>query len=114
MFLMIIAGLIGSLMGWLAREIMKWFAGVYDGMFYNVMCVEVNFKDIINAGNFNLTGLYQAIYTFAIALLMMFFVKKMLETYMAWSNRRSRNITFDNFNRFPKSINYYDMLWFYL
>lgn len=114
MMFLLISGLIGTLLGWIAQALMSWFSGVYDAMFYNVMCVEVNFKDVLSAGTFNLTGLYQAIYTFAIALLMMFFVKKMLETYMAWSNRRSRNITSYNFNRILKSTNNYDLFWIHL
>jgi len=59
-----------------------WFNKVSNDMFFNAMCVEINFNDM----NFNISGIYRAIYTFAIALLMMFFIKKMIETYMAWSN----------------------------
>ena len=82
----LVTALIISLLGFIVKMLMTWFLSVYSAMFYNAMAVETLFYDIIDNGSFNLTGLYQAIYTFAIALLIMFFVKKLLETYMAWSN----------------------------
>lgn len=45
--------------------------------------IEINFR---NLENFNIGGLYNAIYTFAITLLVMFFIKKLIETYLAWTN----------------------------
>ena len=44
--------------------------------------IEINFR---NLENFNIGGLYNAIYTFAIAVLIILFIKKMIETYLAWS-----------------------------
>lgn len=82
----VVTTLLVSLLGYIAKEVMTWFLGVYYTMFYSAMAVETLFYDVIDSGLFNLSGLYQAIYTFAIALLIMFFVKKLLETYMAWSN----------------------------
>lgn len=45
--------------------------------------IEINFR---NLENFNVGGLYNAIYTFAIAVLIILFIKKMIETYLAWSS----------------------------
>lgn len=45
--------------------------------------IEINFR---NLENFNVGGLYNAIYTFAIAVLIVLFIKKMIETYLAWSS----------------------------
>jgi hypothetical protein len=45
--------------------------------------IEINFR---NLENFNIGGLYNAIYTFAIAVLIILFIKKMIETYLAWSS----------------------------
>lgn len=83
----IITALLALLLGWIIKYIMTWFLGIYAEMFYNAMAVETTFYDVIDGGYFNLNGLYHAIYTFAIALLVMIFIKKLLETYMAWSNR---------------------------
>lgn len=110
----IITTLLTGLLGWLIKAIMSWCLQVYDTMFYNAMAVETCFYDVIDNGLFNITGLYKAIYTFAIALLIMFFVKKLVEVYFAWSNRRPRNITFISINRFHKSTNYNDFIWIYL
>ena len=79
----LITGLIVGLLVWLAGIIMTWFLPMYEQMIYAGLCVEIFFKDL---GSFSVTGLYQAIYTFAIALLIMFFIKRMIEVYFAWSN----------------------------
>lgn len=79
----LITGLVVGLIVWLAGIIMTWFIPMYEQMIYAGLCVEIFFKDL---GSFSVTGLYQAIYTFAIALLIMFFVKRMIEVYFAWSN----------------------------
>lgn len=79
----LITGLIVGLLVWLASIIMTWFIPMYEQMIYAGLCVEIFFKDL---GSFSVTGLYQAIYTFAIALLIMFFIKRMIEVYFAWSN----------------------------
>ncbi len=82
----IVGSLISYLLTWLAQMALMWFSDVYSDMFYNAMAVETSFRDIVARGYINLSGLYGAIYTFAIALLIMFFVKKLTETYFAWSN----------------------------
>lgn len=79
----LVATIITYILSWLAECILNWFTGVYDMMYWNAFAIEINFR---NLENFNIGGLYNAIYTFAIALLIMFFIKKMIETYLAWTN----------------------------
>ena len=83
MLLIAITGLIASLLVWLAGMLMNWFLPMYEQMIYAGLCVEILFK---NVTSIHLADLYQAIYTFAIALLIMFFIKRMIEVYFAWSN----------------------------
>lgn len=83
MIIGLVTTLLGWIFGWIAKQIMKWFIPIYENMIYGGLCVEVLFKDV---QSFKIAGLYQAIYTFAIALLIMFFVKRMIEVYFAWSN----------------------------
>ncbi|MBP3501962.1 MAG: hypothetical protein J6K42_00555 [Clostridia bacterium] len=84
----LIATVIIYILGWLAQAVLNWLSGVYTTMFYLAFAIEIGFRDI--ATTFSISGLYNAIYVVAIAVLIMFFVKKMIETYMTWSNRRSR------------------------
>lgn len=80
----LISTIIVYLLGWLTEAILNWLSGVYTSMFYLAFAIEIAFRDI--STNFNIAGLYNAIYVIAIAVLIMFFVKKMIETYMTWSN----------------------------
>jgi len=80
----LIATIIVYLLGWIAQAILNWLSGVYTTMFYLAFAIEISFRDI--STNFSISGLYNAIYVVAIALLIMFFVKKMIETYMTWTN----------------------------
>lgn len=84
----LIATIIVYLLGWISEAILSWLSGVYTSMFYLAFAIEISFRDIET--NFSVSGLYNAIYIVAIAVLIMFFVKKMIETYMTWTNRRSR------------------------
>ena len=84
----LIATIIVYLLGWISEAILSWLSGVYTSMFDLAFAIEISFRDI--ATNFSVSGLYNAIYIVAIAVLIMFFVKKMIETYMTWTNRRSR------------------------
>lgn len=84
----LIATIIVYLLGWISQAILTWLSGVYTTMFYLAFAIEISFRDI--ATNFSISGLYNAVYIIAIAILVMFFVKKMIETYMTWTNRRSR------------------------
>ena len=84
----LIATIIVFILSWLAEAILNWLSGVYTTMFYLAFAIEIAFRNI--ATNFSVSGLYNAIYVIAIAVLIMFIVKKMIETYMTWSNRRSR------------------------
>lgn len=81
----LIATVIVYILGWLAQAVLNWLSGVYTTMFYLAFAIEIGFRDI--STTFRISGLYNAIYVVAIALLIMFFVKKMIETYMMWSNR---------------------------
>lgn len=78
----LLIGTFTNFLVFLSTSLSDWFESLYNQIYFNAMCVEINFTDI----NLNITGIYRTIYTFAIALLMMFFIKKMIETYMAWSN----------------------------
>lgn len=84
----LIAVIIVYILSWLSEAILNWLSGVYTTMFYLAFAIEIGFRNI--ATSFSISGLYNAIYVVAIAVLIMFFVKKMIETYMTWSNRRSR------------------------
>lgn len=84
----LISTIIVYLLGWISQAILTWLSGVYSSMFYLAFAIEISFRDIVT--NFSISGLYNSIYIVAIAVLVMFFVKKMIETYMTWSNRRSR------------------------
>ena len=84
----LIATIIVYLLGWISQAILNWLSGVYTTMFYLAFAVEISFRDVLP--NFSISGLYNAIYIVGIAVLIMFFVKKMIETYMTWTNRRSR------------------------
>ncbi|MBS1339607.1 MAG: hypothetical protein HP028_00220 [Clostridia bacterium] len=84
----LISTIIVYLLGWISQAILTWLSGVYSSMFYLAFAIEISFRDI--ATNFSISGLYNSIYIVAMAVLVMFFVKKMIETYMTWSNRRSR------------------------
>ena len=81
----LIATIIVFILSWIAEAILNWLTGVYTTMFYLAFAIEIAFRNI--ATNFSISGLYNAIYVVAIAVLIMFFVKKMIETYMTWSNR---------------------------
>lgn len=83
----LISTIIVYLLGWIAQAVLNWLSGVYTTMFYLAFAVEISFRDI--GTTFSISGLYNAIYVVAIAILIMFFVKKMIETYMTWSSRRS-------------------------
>lgn len=84
----LIATIIIYLLGWISQAILNWLSGVYTSMFYLAFAIEISFRNIIT--NFSIAGLYNAIYIVAIAALILFFIKKMIETYMTWSNRRPR------------------------
>lgn len=84
----LIAVIIVYILSWLSEAILNWLSGVYTTMFYLAFAIEIGFRNI--ATSFSISGLYNAIYVVAIAVLIMFFVKKMIETYMTWSNRRPR------------------------
>lgn len=81
----LIATIIVYLLGWISEAILNWLSGVYTTMFYLAFAIEIAFRDI--ATNFSISGLYNAVYIIAIAILLMFFVKKMIETYMTWTSR---------------------------
>lgn len=84
----LIATIITYLLGWISEAVLTWLSGVYTSMFYLAFAIEIAFRDIVT--NFSISGLYNAIYIIAIAVLVMFFVKKMIETYMTWTSRRPR------------------------
>lgn len=84
----LIATVIVYILGWIAEAVLNWLSGVYTTMFYLAFAIEIGFRNI--ATSFSISGLYNAIYIIAIAILIMFFVKKMIETYMTWTNRRPR------------------------
>ena len=84
----LIETIIVYLLGWISEAILNWLSGVYTTMFYLAFAIEISFRNI--ATNFSISGLYNAVYIIAIAILVMFFVKKMIETYMTWTSRRSR------------------------
>ena len=62
----IVGTIITYILSWLAEAVLNWFSGVYDTMFWNGFAIEINFR---NLDNFSISGLYNAIYTFAIAIL---------------------------------------------
>ena len=108
----LIATIIVYLLSWIAEAVLTWLSGVYTSMFYLAFAIEIAFRDI--ATNFDIGGLYNAIYIIAIALLIMFFVKKMIETYMSWSNGDPDENPLNVLTRIYKSNDSYDMFWLYI
>lgn len=108
----LISTIIVYLLGWISEAILNWLSGVYTSMFYLAFAVEVGFRNI--STTFNIAGLYNAIYIVAIAILIMLFVKKMIETYMMWSSGDPDENPLNVLIRLYKSndCNYY--LWIYL
>lgn len=90
----ILVFLITSLIGLIVELCLGFVSKLLGNFFYDAFAVETNFYDMVNSGSFNITSLYHAIYIFAISLLIMLFVKKMIETYFAWSNGDPDNSPF--------------------
>ena len=86
--------LISSVLGLIIRECLGFVVSLLNNFFYDAFAVETNFYDLVNTGVFNINSLYHAIYIFAIAILIMLFVKKMIETYFAWTNGDPDNSPF--------------------
>ncbi|GEM_PF-1809755 len=86
--------LISTVLGLIIRECLGFVVSLLNNFFYDAFAVETNFYDLVNTGVFNINNLYHAIYIFAIAILIMLFVKKMIETYFAWTNGDPDNSPF--------------------
>lgn len=86
--------LISTVLGLIIRECLGFVVSLLNNFFYDAFAVETNFYDLVNTGVFNINSLYHAIYIFAIAILIMLFVKKMIETYFAWTNGDPDNSPF--------------------
>lgn len=108
----LIATIIVYLLGWISEAILTWLSGVYTSMFYLAFAIEIAFRDV--ATNFSISGLYNAVYIVAIAILVMFFVKKMIETYMTWTNGDPEDNPLNVLIRICKSNDSNDMFWIYL
>ncbi len=108
----LIATIIVYLLGWISEAILTWLSGVYTSMFYLAFAVEISFRDIVT--NFSISGLYNAVYIVAMAILVMFFVKKLIETYMTWSNGDPDENPLNVLIRICKSYDSNDLLWFYI
>ncbi|MDO5556547.1 MAG: DUF6102 family protein [Clostridia bacterium] len=80
----LVSTIIVYLLGWISQAILNWLSGVYTSMFYLAFAIEIAFRDI--STTFSISGLYTAIYIIAIIFLVFFFAKKLIETYMLWSN----------------------------
>lgn len=65
------------------QELLSLVNGIYTNFFYSSMAFEQVYS---RALNININGIYSAIYKFAILILIMFFIKKMIETYLMWSS----------------------------
>lgn len=108
----LVSTIIVYLLSWLSEAVLNWLSGVYTSMFYLAFAIEIAFRNI--GTTFSITGLYNAIYTIAIAILIMFFIKKMIETYMTWSNRRPRRKPIKCIIRLCKSNDNNDFIWIYI
>lgn len=65
------------------QELMSFVNGLYTNFFYSSMAFERVYGSALNV---NINGIYGAVYKFAILILIMFFIKKMIETYLMWSS----------------------------
>lgn len=81
-----ILSLSNNLMSYIIQMCLNFVNNLLNNFFYDAFAVETNFYDMVNRNTFNIVSLYHAIYIFAISILIMLFVKKMVETYFAWSN----------------------------
>lgn len=86
--------LITTVLGLIIRECLGFVVTLLSNFFYDAFAVETNFYDMVNTGVLNINNLYHAIYIFAISILIMLFVKKMIETYFAWTNGDPDNSPF--------------------
>lgn len=57
--------------------------------------IESQFSDISTI-SFDLQALTNAVFTYATAFLVLCFIVRLIQVYFSWSNRRSRNITYDS------------------
>lgn len=83
----VISLIVVTVLGVIGKALLNYFvnsAYTWEHLFYNSFIVEINFLDLTYS--ISIKNLYKAIYGFAIALLIMFFVKKMIETYISWTN----------------------------
>lgn len=77
---------ISTFLGLIISQCLGFIKTLLGNFFYDAFAIETNFYDMVNTGVLNINSLYHAIYIFAISILIMMFVKKMIETYFAWSN----------------------------
>ena len=103
--------LISTVLGLIIRECLGFVVTLLNNFFYDAFAVETNFYDMVNTGVFNINTLYHAIYIFAISILIMLFVKKMIETYFAWSNGDPENNPLNVLIRIGGSFNNHDKFW---
>ena len=96
--------LISTVLGLIIRECLGFVVSLLNNFFYDAFAVETNFYDLVNTGVFNINNLYHAIYIFAIAILIMLFVKKMIETYFAWTNGDPDNSPFQGVVGFVEAL----------
>ena len=93
-----------NIMSYIIKMCLNFVTNLLNNFFYDAFAVETNFYDMVNRNSFNIVNLYHAIYIFAISLLILFFVKKMVETYFAWSNGDPDNSPFQVLLGFVKAL----------
>lgn len=81
---LIVVACISYVMTVIIESLASFVDGVYTHFFYSAFAFERICASSIQS--INIISIYNIIYKFAIILLIMFFVKKMIETYLMWSN----------------------------
>ncbi len=81
---LIVVACISYVMTVIIEALAAFMNGVYSYYFYSAFAFERICASSVHSINF--VTIYNTVYNFAILLLILFFVKKMIETYLMWSN----------------------------
>lgn len=81
---LIVVACISYVMAVLIEALASFMNGVYTYFFYCAFSFERVCASSIHS--INIVGIYNVAYRFGILLLIMFFIKKMIETYLMWTN----------------------------
>ena len=81
---LIVVACISYVMAVIIEALASFITGVYTYFFYSAFAFERICSSSVQS--INISGIYGIVYKFAILLLIMFFIKKLIETYLMWTN----------------------------